>query len=416
MSSGSGTSTNPPSGNPPGASPPSDTMVRQRSSRTGLIAVIAVIVVVVIIVGVGYGAGWFKPSSSKTSSSGCTLPSSTPLTGAGSTLVAPLMLAWAAAYTQSSISYSAIGSGGGITDITQKTVDFGASDAPLNPSQWAAVPSPGVVTFPESAGAAVPIYNLPGISAHLHFTGQILAAIYLGDITNWNNSALSAINPGVTLPTAAITVVHRSDGSGTTFVFTSFLSKENATWKSTVGYATSVNWPVGIGAKGNSGVTETVLSTVDSIGYVDINYALTNAVGFGAVENPAGNFILANITNIASAIKDSNVVLPAATNYSAWYNISVLNAPGSEDYPLSTFTYLFVYTDLGVAYGSSFTLTQAENLVDFLHWIVTIGQQASAGLYYVPLPAFAVTSDNATINALLYNGASIPVCVPTTAA
>ncbi len=385
---------------------------------------IAVIVVIVVVLAGGYAAGWFKASS--TAKSACAAPgaapafvptsvaSSTPtvapaagqtLNGAGSTLVAPLMYAWSLDYTNNSVNYASVGSGAGIQDITQKTVDFGASDAPLNPTQRAAIPSPGVVTIPESAGAAVPVYNLP-VSATLKFTGAILASIYLGDITNWNNSALQAVNPGVTLPNACIIVVHRSDGSGTTFVWTSYLSQENTTWKNTVGFATSVNWPVGVGSKGNSGVTGTVKSTSDAIGYVDINYALTNGVAFGAVENPSGNYILANITNIASAIKDANPTLPSGTG--DWYNVSVLNAPGAHDYPLATFTYVFVYTDVGVAYGSSYTLTKAEALVDFLHWMVTAGQSYSAALYYIPLSPSVVSADQTTIGTIKYNGAAIP--------
>jgi phosphate transport system substrate-binding protein len=421
MSNGSGSSTNKPSTEP--------VIQRKGSGRTGLYVAIAVIVVIALVVAGGYAAGWFKGSSTSTKSA-CAAPdpavvsantatisglqaaaAATPaagqtLNGAGSTLVAPLMDAWSIDYTNNTINYASVGSGAGIQDITSKTVDFGASDAPLSPTQRAAIPSPGVVTIPESAGAAVPVYNLPSVSATLKFTGAILAAIYLGDITNWNNTALQAVNPGVTLPNACIIVVHRSDGSGTTFVWTSFLSAENTTWKSTIGYATSVNWPVGIGSKGNSGVTQTVKSTQDAIGYVDINYALTNGVSFGAVQNPAGNFIVANITNIASAIKDANPTLPAGNG--DWYNVSVENAPGAHDYPLATFTYVFVYTDVGVAYGSSYTLTKAEALVDWLHWMVTAGQSYSAALYYVPLPSSIVSADLTTIGSLTYNGSPIP--------
>jgi phosphate transport system substrate-binding protein len=413
------------SGSESGANmPPGDQIVRRKGAgRTGLYVAIAVVVVIIIVLAGGYAAGWFKTSSK--AASGCSGPSAsyTPasaaaspaanlpaagqtLTGAGSTLVAPLMFAWSADYTNNTVDYSSVGSGAGIQQITAKTVDFGASDAPLSPTQRAAIPTPGVVTIPESAGAAVPVYNLPTVSATLKFTGQILAAIYLGDITNWNNSALQAVNPGVTLPNACIIVVHRSDGSGTTFVWSSFLSHANATWKSTVGFATSINWPVGVGSKGNSGVTGTVKSTPDAIGYVDINYALTNGVAFGAVQNPAGNFIVANITNIASAIKDANVTLPSGTG--DWYNVSVLNAPGAKDYPIATFTYVFVYTDLGVAYGSSYTLAHAEALVDFLHWMVTVGQTYSAALYYIPLSPGVVSADQTTINSITYNGAPIP--------
>jgi len=403
--SGPSGSTNAPSG---------DQIVRsKKSGRTGAYIVVGVVIVVVIILLAGYfGAGWFKSSSTSTNNNGgCTSPASATLSGAGSTLVAPLMFQWASVYPASTVGYSSVGSGAGINDITQKTVDFGASDAPLNPAQRAAIPSPGVNTIPESAGAAVPIYNLPGISGHLKFTGQVLAAIYLGNLTNWNNSALQAINPGVSLPHASIVVVHRSDGSGTTFVWSSFLSAANATWKNTYGHSTTINWPVGLGEKGNGGVTQTVQVTTDAIGYVDINYALTNGVAFGAVQNPAGNFIVANITNIASAIKDANVAFPAPT--ADWYNVTVENSPGASDYPLATLTYLFVYTDLGVAYGSSMSLTVAENLVNFLLWIVgSTGQSYAAPLYYVPLSSAAVTYDTTTIDAITYNGAAITHCVP----
>ncbi|MGI0130360.1 MAG: phosphate ABC transporter substrate-binding protein PstS [Thermoplasmata archaeon] len=397
---------------------PTDTIVRPKGAgRTGIYIAIAVVVVVILIVVAGYSAGWFKPASTSTSTAkGCTLPAPTSLSGAGSTLVAPLMIAWSLTYTASTVGYASVGSGAGISDITAKTVDFGASDAPLSPAQRAAIPSPGVVTIPESAGAAVPIYNLPTVSTTLKFTGQVLAAIYLEDITNWNNSALQAINPGVTLSNAAIVVVHRSDGSGTTFVWSSFLSAANATWKSTIGFGTTVNFPAGeVGSKGNSGVTTTVKSTQDAIGYVDINYALTNSVSYGAVQNPAGNYVLANVTNIASAIKDANPTLPSGTG--DWYNVSVLNAKGAADYPIATFTYVFVYTDIEAAYGSTYGLDKAQNLVDFLAWIVnaTQGQTYSAGLYYIPLSSAVIAADLTTIAGLTYSGAKLTACVPSIA-
>ena len=408
MSSSSGTT----SGPTPAGSSDEALMRRRGGGRTGIYVAIAVVVVIVLVLAGGYAAGWFKTSTGPTTGIGCTLPSPTTITGAGSTLVAPLMEAWSLKYTASTVDYASVGSGAGINDITQKSVQFGASDAPLNPAQRAAIPSPGVVTIPESAGAAVPIYNLPSVSVTLNFTGQVLAAIYLGAITNWNNSALQAINPGVTLPNADIYVVHRSDGSGTTFVWSSFLSSHNATWKNTVGFGTTVNWPVGYGAKGNPGVTDLVKITPDAIGYVDINYALTNAVAFGAVQNPAGHYIVANVANIASAISDSNVALPSPTG--DWYNVSVINAPGAEDYPIATFTYLFVYTDLETAYGSSFTHTQAQNLIDYLAWMVNAskGQTFSAPYYYVPLSPSVIAHDDATIVGLTYGGAKLTACVP----
>lgn len=317
------------------------------------------------------------------------------------------MFAWSAAYTASTVNYASVGSGAGISDISAKTVDFGASDAPLDPAQRAA--APGIATLPESAGGVVPIYNLPGVSTTLKLTGQVLAAIYLGDITSWNDSALQSINPGVTLPAASIVVVHRSDGSGTTFVWSSFLSEANSTWKNTVGHSTSITWPVGVGAVGDAGVAAWVKSTADSVGYVDLTYALTDSVAYGSVENPDGDYILANVTNIESSISDANPTFPAPTG--DWYNVSVLNAPGPQDYPVATLTYVLVYQDLSGAYPT-YTLTKAENLANFLGWMVTVGQQYSAALYYAPLPPSTVSYDETAINSITFNSSAIPRCGP----
>lgn len=386
-----------------------DEIIRRprRSNRKPLLMVMVIAVAIIIVVVGADAAGLFGTGSKSQWS--CPPPVET-LTGAGSTLVAPLMYDWETAYSGSIVNYDSIGSGGGIAQITAKTVDFGASDAPLSPTQRAAIPSPGVLTIPESIGGAVPIYNLPTVSQTLKFTGSILAGIYLGDITNWNNTALQAVNPGVTLPDANIVVVFRSDGSGTTFIWTSFLSAENATWRNTVGYSTALSFPTGAGAKGNAGVTQTVKSTVDAIGYVDINYALTEGLPFGAVQNPAGNFVEANLTNIASAVQDSNVAFPSPSG--DWYNVSVENAPGSQDYPISSFTYLFVYKDLGQAYGSAYTPAKAQNLVRFLSWVVssTGGQIYSSPLYYVPLSSQASSFDLSAIDSITYDGAAIPLC------
>jgi phosphate transport system substrate-binding protein len=399
MSSGSASSMN----------PADDTIVRrQGSGRTALYATIAVVIVVVLIVVVAWQAGWFGTSGSspKPNGTGCTPPASTAVSGAGGTFVFPLMYQWETVYTAAQVNYQAVGSGAGIQQITAKTVDFGGSDAPLNPAQRAG--APGLLTLPESAGAVVPIYNIPGLGTTLKFDGATLASIYLGTITNWNDSALQALNPGVSLPNQNIIVVHRSDGSGTTFIWTSYLSSQSSTWASQVGHATSVNWPTGVGSKGNSGVTQTVASTSYAVGYVDINYALTNGLAFGKVKNPAGNFIEASLNNSESAIKDSNPTFPAANG--DWYNFSVLNAPGAGDYPITSFTYLLVYGDLSGAFGSSMSLTTAENLANFLEWIITSGQTYAGPLYYIPLPSNVVTEDKTTIASLTYNGAAVPLC------
>ncbi|MGP8158837.1 MAG: phosphate ABC transporter substrate-binding protein PstS [Thermoplasmata archaeon] len=377
-----------------------------------MIAVVAVIIVVLLIVVVGYSAGWFNSKSSSSTGVGCTLPSLVQLKGEGSTLVAPLMDQWAVSYWNgAAVTYDSAGSSAGIQAVTAKTVDFGASDAPLTYAQRAA--APGILTIPESAGGVVPIYNLAGISTSLNFNGSVLAQIFTGSITNWNNTALQALNPHVVLPVATIVPVHRTGGSGTTFIFTSFISLENAAWAHTYGKNTA--WPtnitIGVGASGNGGVASTVGTTPDSIGYVDLNYALNAAsgVGVGSVQNPKGNFIHATVANTESALVDSNVTLPTGTG--DWYNVSLLNAPGANDYPITSLTYVLVYQNLN-AY-SSYTLTNAENLVNFLHWIVTVGQNQSALLYYVPLTSAIVSADLTSINTMVFGTETIPVCVPT---
>ena len=411
--SGTNTTTGSPSGTP--------TIERQKRGPGPIIAVVVVIVVIIIVLALGYSAGWFSSKSTSKTSSACVisnsegasagLPSPVTLKGEGSTLVAPLMDQWSTSYwTGSAITYDSAGSSAGISAITAKTVDFGASDAPLDPAQRAAFPST-VLTIPESAGGVVPIYNVPGIPA-LKFNGSVLANIFDGTLTNWNNTQLQALNVGVTLPNATIIPVHRTGGSGTTFIFTSFLTVESPSWAHT--YGKGLSWPtnitVGLGASGNGGEALTVGTTTDSIGYVDLNYALNagSGVGIGSVQNPHGTFVRANLTNTESALVDSNPTLPAGDG--DWYNVSLLNAPGVNDYPITSLTYVLVYQNLTAF--SSYTLNYAENLVDFLHWIITAGQSYAGLLYYVPLTTAIVTADNATINSMTFGGATIPVCVP----
>ena len=414
--SSSGTDANAPPAGTTGSTMPGQPMIqRQKRGRGALIAVVAVIVVIVIIVGVGYGAGWFKGSSTSTKgTSGCTLPTPGTLKGEGSTLVAPLMDQWATSYWSGSIvTYDSAGSSAGIQAVSTKVVDFGASDAPLTYQQRTS--APGILTIPESAGGVVPIYNIPNLKAALNFNGSVLAQIFDGQLTNWNNSALQALNPGVVLPTQSILPVYRTGGSGTTFIFTSFLTLENSYWASH--YSKNTSWPSGLpgtGASGNGGVATTVSTTTYAIGYVDLNYAqTTSGIGIGSVENPSGKFIHATVANTESALADissqAGFSLPAGTG--DWYNVSFLNSPGASDYPITSLTYMLVYQDLSSAY-SSYTLNSAQNLVDFLHWAITTGQSWSALLYYVPLPTFIVNADNATINSMTFDGSTITGCVP----
>jgi phosphate transport system substrate-binding protein len=393
-----------------------ETIQRRGGSHTGAYIAIAVMVIIVIIVGAAYAAGIGPFAKSKTGGAAGTC-SSTSLLGAGSTLVAPLMQSWETHYTTNSVNYQAVGSSAGISQITAKTVDFGASDAPLNASQRAALP--GILEIPESAGAVAIIFNVPGVSS-LQLTGQVLANIFLGTVTTWNDPSIAALNPGVTLPSASIVVVHRSDGSGTTFALTDFLSHDSSTWASTKGKTTSPSvFPVGVASKGSSGVAGTVSKTPDAIGYVDLVYALNALIPVAKIQNPAGNFVLPSIndsgTALADAVATANAGGPLPAGDQSWYNVSLMNAKGAGDYPIVTFTYVMVYQDLSAAYagtGNSYSQQKAEDLANWLNWMVspTNGQSFAAALYYIPLPASVVSIDTTTIGSMTYGGSTIPAC------
>ncbi|MCI4328459.1 MAG: phosphate ABC transporter substrate-binding protein PstS, partial [Thermoplasmata archaeon] len=322
---------------------------KQSRSRMPMYAAIVVIVIVVVgIVGAGAALGWF----SKASSGNCPAGRGQTIDAAGSSLAQPLMTLWANQYTCGQLSYNSVGSGAGVTDLTQKTIDFGASDAPLSSTQVSVLPAgTTVLTLPELVAGVAIIYDVSGVAKGLNLSGSVLAGIYLGQITTWNNPAITALNPGAKLPSANITVVERADSSGTTFVYTSWLSLENSTWKSKVSSGTSVTWPVGIKESGSLGVAGTVKSDPNSIGYVDLAYAVTNGLAYGAIGNPAGQFILPNETNTAAAAAQAGS-LPAANAEAGWDSVSLLNEPGSTTYPIATFSYVMVYSDLGAAYGS----------------------------------------------------------------
>jgi phosphate transport system substrate-binding protein len=318
------------------------------------------------------------------------------------------MSAWTFAYGQVAsnvqVNYASVGSGAGIADITARTVDFGATDAPMTAKQYAAIANGSVIlTIPESASGVVPAYNLPGISNGLNFTGNVLARIFLGNITMWNDPAIQALNPHATLPAHAITVVHRSDGSGTMYTFTNYLSDSNQQWKTQVGKGTLVNWPTGLGCKGNEGVAGCIANNQYSIGPLEIAYEIVNKnlISYGTVENAAGNFVLANLTNIAAAVQaGASVALPAGN--AQWTNMSIVDniyndTKDTTIYPITTFTYLLVYqaqTDQG----------KGTALANFLWWIVNSAQQGGTNLGYVPLPANVVSIDDTTINSMTYNG------------
>ena len=296
------------------------------------------------------------------------------ITGAGSTFVAPLVAQWQAAVGEAlgdTLNYSAVGSGAGITQITARTVDFGASDAPLSADQFTACN--GCEQIPWALGGTSIMYNLPGVKNLLHMDGATLANIFLGKITTWNDPAIAKLNPGVTLPSTAITIAHRSDGSGTTYNLADYLAHVSSTWQSQIGVATAVNWPVGVGAKGSSGVTAVVTSTPGAIGYADVAYALANHVKYFAMKNNSGKFTTPGARGILSAATSD--IKPAADN-----SYSIVNPPKkfANAYPISTFTYVIV----------PLQTANAAALKTFIFWAVTKGQagQYTAKLRFVPLP------------------------------
>ena len=264
------------------------------------------------------------------------------LTGAGATFPNPIYTKWFDAYhkkTGVQINYQSIGSGGGIRQFTEGTVDFGATDGPMNESQIAAV-NANVLHVPTVLGAVVVTYNLPGLGdTRLKFDGNALVDIFMGRLTKWNDKQLAALNPGVKLPDLDIIVVHRSDGSGTSYIFTDYLNKFSREWKDKVGYATSVNWPVGLGGKGNEGVTQQVKQTEGAIGYVELIYALSNGLGYGDIKNSAGKFVTPSLASVTAAAASAKLAKDTD------FRVSITNPPGADAYPIASFTWLLVQKD-----------------------------------------------------------------------
>lgn len=299
----------------------------------------------------------------------------TTLNGAGATFPYPIYSKWFSEYNKLhpdvQINYQSIGSGGGIRQVINGTVDFGASDGPMTDEQLKEAKFK-ILHIPTVLGAVVPAYNVPGVSAELKFTPEALAGIFLGKISNWNDAAIANANPGVKLPNQNIIVVHRSDGSGTTFIFTDYLSKVSKEWESAVGKGTSVKWPVGLGGKGNEGVAGQVRQLQGSIGYIELIYALQNKITYGLVKNAAGNFVKASLDGVTEAAA-SVKTMPAD------FRVSITNAPGRTAYPISSFTWLLIPEQ-------SKDPKKGKILSDFLNWMVTDGQKMTYSLSYAPLP------------------------------
>ena len=320
------------------------------------------------------------------------------LTGAGATFPNPIYTKWFDAYSKKTgvqINYQSIGSGGGIRQFTEGTVDFGASDGPMNESQIQAV-NGNVLHVPTVLGAVAVTYNLPSLGAtQLKFDGNLLVDVFMGRITKWNDAKIAALNPGVKLPDTDLIVVHRSDGSGTTYVFTDYLNKFSREWKDKVGYATSVNWPVGLGGKGNEGVTQQIKQTEGALGYVELIYAISNKLPYAEIKNAAGKFISPSLESVTAAAAGAK--LEKDTDF----RVSVTNAPGEQAYPISSFTWLLVKKDNKDA-------AKAKLIRDFLAWMITPeAQKMAADLQYAPLPQPVVALVQARLPTLKAGGKAI---------
>ncbi len=313
------------------------------------------------------------------------------INGAGATFPYPIYSKWFSEYNKIKpdiqINYQSIGSGGGIRQITEGTVDFGASDGPMNDAQlkeYRDKRGSDLLHFPTVLGAVVPTYSIPGVTAELNFTPEALVGIFLGTITKWNDPVIAKANPGVNLPAEDIIVVHRSDGSGTTYVWADYLAKVSPAWKDKVGVGTSVNWPVGLGGKGNEGVSGLVKQTPYAIGYVELIYAVHNDLPYGRVKNADGEFIKASLASVTDAAAG------AAANMPDDFRVSITNAPGKSTYPICSFTWLLIPDKIEDA-------TKRKAITEFLRWMLTDGQNMTEQLAYAKLPAPVVTKELAAI-------------------
>jgi phosphate transport system substrate-binding protein len=301
------------------------------------------------------------------------------INGAGATFPYPIYSKWFNEYAQShsgvKINYQSIGSGGGIRQVTEGTVDFGASDGPMTDQQLNDAKGKGItlIHIPTVLGAVVPIYDLPGVNKELNFSGDVIADIYLGKISAWNDARIAKDNPGVNLPATPILVVYRSGSSGTTYIFTDYLSKVSPAWKSGPGTGTAIKWPIGIGQQGSEGVAGMVRQSPGAFGYVELIYAIQNKIQFGAVKNASGKFLKGTTEGVTAAAAAS------AKNMPADYRVSITNAAGADSYPISSFTWLLIPAHAKDA-------TKGKVIVDFLNWMVDHGQGEAAGLTYAPLP------------------------------
>ncbi len=317
------------------------------------------------------------------------------LNGAGATFPYPIYSKWFDVYAEKDSSarfnYQSIGSGGGIRQISELTVDFGASDGPMTDEQMKQAKGGEILHFPTVLGAVVITYNLPEAGKALKLTPDIVADVFQGKVTSWNDPRIAALNPGTKLPNQEVTVVHRSDGSGTSFIFTDYLSKVSREWEQKVGRGTSVNWPAGLGGKGNEGVTGLVKQMPGGIGYVELIYALQNNLPYASVKNRAGKFIEPTIASVSAAAAGAAKEMPAD------FRVSITDSPDAEAYPISGFTWLLVYRDQK-------DKEKGQHLVDFLWWMMHEGQKDAPALHYAPLPQAVIALEEKAIEKITYAG------------
>jgi phosphate ABC transporter phosphate-binding protein len=390
----------------------------------GTVAVAAVVIVVAVVAAVGayvLASGTSStvtsttvstvtnlvspPTITVTTTSSTTTAAPVTLNGAGSTFIQPVMNAMVSQFQTAtpgvSINYQGVGSGAGIAALEGHTVDFAASDAPLQAADQAKAPN--ALTIPMTIGAVTVAYNLPGIKSNVHLTGKVVADIFAGNVTMWNDPSIASQNTNLTMPAKSILVVHRSDSSGTTFTFTGYLSQASAGWNKTFGQAKSIGWPTGLGANGNGGVAGVVQGTTYTIGYVELAYALSNSMTVASIQNSAGTWVLPTLASSAAA---ANAVSNLPAGNGNWATVNLLNQPGATTYPIVTFSYVIIYKDLSV--NANENVNQAGALVKFLWWAVHTGQGNAQALSYVPLPANVVTIDETTLSFVTFGTTPLP--------
>ena len=361
----------------------------QRGHRSGLASIIGSALVVAFVAAACGGSGDQKAASGTPNASSTS--SGADLTGAGATFPYPIYSKWFADYatkTGVKINYQSIGSGGGIRQLTEGTVDFGASDAPMTDAELTKTKGP-VLHVPTVLGAVVITYNVPGVTQPIRLDGDAIADLFLGKIVKWNDPRIAKLNPGVKLPATDVLIVHRSDGSGTTYIFSDYLAAVSPTWAKAPGRGKELQWPAGMGGKGNEGVAGQVKQTPGAVGYVELAYAKQNSLPYATLKNASGAFVVPAIESVTAAAAGAAASLPPNTDF----RVSIVNAPGAGAYPISSFTYLLINKTPADA-------VKGKKLLDFLKWALSDGEQSAAGLDYAPLPAAIVTRISARLDSL----------------